>query len=182
MSFLSGVRADLHAAIERDPAARGRLDVILSYPGFHALVVHRCIHALNRARVPLLPRFLSNVARFFTGVEIHPAARIGDGVFIDHGTGVVVGETTEIGDGCTLYQGVTLGGTSLSRGKRHPTLERNVVVGVGAAILGAVTVGEGARVGGGSVVLKDVPPHATVVGVPARLVTGEAAEAWSWTI
>jgi serine O-acetyltransferase len=156
--------ADLRAPQERDPAARGWLDVVLSYPGFHALVAHRINHALYGAGIPLLPRFLANVARFLTGIEIHPAARIGKGVFIDHGSGVV------IGDGCTIYQGVTLGGTSLSHGKRHPTLGRNVTVGVNASVLGAIVLGDNAKVGGGSVVVKDVPANATVVGVPARIV------------
>jgi serine O-acetyltransferase len=164
------LRADLRAPQERDPAARGWLDVVLSYPGFHALVAHRVNHSLYRAGIPLLPRFLANVARFFTGIEIHPAARIGKGVFIDHGSGVVIGETSEIGDGCTIYQGVTLGGTSLSHGKRHPTLGRNVTVGVNASVLGAILLGDNAKVGGGSVVVKDVPANATVVGVPARIV------------
>lgn len=164
------LRADLRAPQERDPAARGWLDVVLSYPGFHALVAHRVNHSLYRAGIPLLPRFLANVARFLTGVEIHPAARIGKGVFIDHGSGVVIGETSEIGDGCTIYQGVTLGGTSLSHGKRHPTLGRNVTVGVNASVLGAIVLGDNAKVGGGSVVVKDVPANATVVGVPARVV------------
>jgi serine O-acetyltransferase len=162
--------ADLQAPQERDPAARGWLDVVLSYPGFHALVAHRVNHALYSAGIPLLPRFLANVARFLTGIEIHPAARIGKGVFIDHGSGVVIGETSEIGDGCTIYQGVTLGGTSLSHGKRHPTLGRNVTVGVNASVLGAIVLGDNAKVGGGSVVVKDVPANATVVGVPARIV------------
>ncbi len=174
------MRADLRGALERDPAARGALDVVLSYPGFHALVGHRVIHALHNAGLPLLPRLFSNWMRFLTGIEIHPAARIGAGVFIDHGMGVVIGETAEIGDGCTLYQGVTLGGTSLSRGKRHPTLGRSVVVGVGAAILGAISVGDGARIGAGSVVVRDVPADATVVGIPAREVA--RTEAWSWVI
>jgi serine O-acetyltransferase len=162
--------ADLQAPQDRDPAARGWLDVVLSYPGFHALVAHRINHALYDAGIPLLPRFLANVARFLTGVEIHPAARIGKGVFIDHGSGVVIGETSVIGDGCTIYQGVTLGGTSLSHGKRHPTLGRNVTVGVNASVLGAIVLGDNAKVGGGSVVVKDVPANATVVGVPARIV------------
>ncbi|MFZ0573204.1 MAG: serine O-acetyltransferase [Candidatus Cybelea sp.] len=164
------IRADLRAPQERDPAARGWLDVVLSYPGFHALVAHRVNHSLYRAGIPLLPRFLANIARFLTGIEIHPAARIGKGVFIDHGSGVVIGETSEIGDGCTIYQGVTLGGTSLSHGKRHPTLGRNVTVGVNASVLGAIVLGDNAKVGGGSVVVKDVPANATVVGVPARVV------------
>lgn len=160
--------ADLRAPLERDPAARGWLDVVLSYPGFHAIVAHRLIHPL--AALPVLPRFLANIARFITGIEIHPGAKIGKGVFIDHGMGVVIGETSEVGDGCTLYQGVTLGGTSLSLGKRHPTLGRNVTIGVNAVVLGAITLGDNAKVGGGSVVVKDVPANATVVGVPARVV------------
>jgi serine O-acetyltransferase len=162
--------ADIQAPLQRDPAARGWLDVLLSYPGFHAIVAHRIVHPLYRAGVPLLPRFLAQVARFFTGVEIHPGAEIGKGVFIDHGMGVVIGETAQIGDGCTIYQGVTLGGTSLSHGKRHPTLGRNVTVGVNAAVLGAIRLGDNVKVGGGSVVVKDVPANATVVGVPARIV------------
>ncbi len=162
--------ADIRAPLERDPAARGWLDVMLSYPGFHAITAHRVLHPLYRAGVPVLPRFLSQAVRFFTGVEIHPGATIGKGLFIDHGMGVVIGETTEIGEGCTIYQGVTLGGTSLSHGKRHPTLGRGVVVGVNAVVLGAITLGDNVRVGGGSVVVKDVPANATVVGVPARIV------------
>ncbi|HEY2473217.1 MAG TPA: serine O-acetyltransferase [Candidatus Cybelea sp.] len=164
------IQADLQAPIQRDPAARGWLDVVLSYPGFHALVAHRLNHALYRAGIPILPRFLANISRFLTGIEIHPAAKIGKGVFIDHGMGVVIGETAEVGDGCTIYQGATLGGTSLSHGKRHPTLGRNVTVGVNAAVLGAIVLGDNAKVGGGSVVVKDVPANATVVGVPARIV------------
>jgi serine O-acetyltransferase len=167
-TLLETLASDLRAPLERDPAARGWLDVVLSYPGFHAIVAHRFIHPL--ARMPVLARFLAHLARFFTGVEIHPRAKIGRGVFIDHGMGVVIGETSEIGDGCTIYQGVTLGGTSLSHGKRHPTLGRNVTVGVNSALLGAITLGDNVRVGGGSVVVKDVPANATVVGVPARVV------------
>src|SRR5580698_4042467 len=162
--------ADLRAPLEREPAARGWLDVVLSYPGFHALVAHRFVHSLHRSGIPILPRFLAHIARFFTGIEIHPAAEIGKGVFIDHGMGVVIGETSQVGDGCTIYQGVTLGGTSLSHGKRHPTLGRNVTVGVNATVLGAIVLGDNAKVGGGSVVVKDVPANATVVGVPARVV------------
>jgi serine O-acetyltransferase len=160
--------ADVRAPLDRDPAARGWLDVVLSYPGFHAIVAHRLIHPF--ASLPILPRFLAGIARFLTGIEIHPAAKIGKGVFIDHGMGVVIGETAEVGDGCTIYQGVTLGGTSLSHGKRHPTLGRNVIVGVHSVILGAIVLGDNAKVGGGSVVVKDVPANATVVGVPARIV------------
>ncbi|MHB8462094.1 MAG: serine O-acetyltransferase [Vulcanimicrobiaceae bacterium] len=166
----STLLADLRAPLLRDPASRGPLDVILSYPGFHALLFYRVTHALNGLGIPLLPRWLAHVARFFTGIEIHPAAKIGRGVLIDHGMGVVIGETVEIGDDCTIYQGVTLGGTSLSHGKRHPTLGRGVIVGVNAAVLGAITIGDNARIGGGSVVVKDVPPGASVVGVPARVV------------
>lgn len=164
------VLADLQAPLQRDPAARGWLDVVLSYPGFHALVAHRLIHPLYQAGVPILPRFMANVSRFLTQIEIHPGATIGKGIFIDHGSGVVIGETTQIGDGCTIYQGVTLGGTSLSRGKRHPTLGRNVTIGVNSSVLGAIVLGDNAKVGGGSVVVKDVPANATVVGVPARVV------------
>jgi serine O-acetyltransferase len=170
MTMFNTLLADLKAPLERDPAARGWLDVVLSYPGFHAVVLHRFVHAMYRARIPLLPRWLSNVNRFLTGIEIHPAAKLGKGVFIDHGMGVVIGETTEVGDNCTIYQGVTLGGTSLSHGKRHPTLQNNVTIGVNAAVLGDITVGENSKIGGGSVVVKDVPPNSTVVGVPARIV------------
>jgi serine O-acetyltransferase len=168
--LIDSVLADLRAPLDRDPAARGWLDVALSYPGFHALVAHRLIHPLQRAGIPILPRWLANIARFFTQIEIHPAAKVGKGIFIDHGSGVVVGETAEIGDGCTIYQGVTLGGTSLSHGKRHPTLGRNVTVGVNSSVLGAIVLGDNAKVGGGSVVVKDVPANATVIGVPARVV------------
>jgi len=166
----SALLSDLRAPLERDPAVRGWLDVVLSYPGFHALTAHRIIHRLHSWGIPLLPRWLAHVTRFLTGIEIHPAARIGQGVFIDHGMGVVIGETVEVGDDCTIYQGVTLGGTSLSRGKRHPTLGKGVTVGVNAAVLGAIYLGDGAKVGGGSVVVKDVPANATVVGIPARVV------------
>ncbi len=162
--------ADLRAPLDRDPAVRGWLDVVLSYPGFHALCAYRITHRLATWGVPILPRWFAHIARFLTGIEIHPSAKIGQGVFIDHGMGVVIGETVEIGDGCTIYQGVTLGGTSLSHGKRHPTLGKNVTVGVNAAVLGAIYVGDFAKIGGGSVVVKDVPDHATVVGIPARVV------------
>jgi serine O-acetyltransferase len=165
-TFLS----DLRAPLERDPAARGVLDVVLSYPGFHAITAHRALHAMYKAGVPLVPRFLAHLVRFATGIEIHPGAMIGDGFFIDHGMGVVIGATTIVGKNVTLYQGVTLGGTSLHEGKRHPTLLDNVVVGVGAAVLGDILVGENSRVGAGSVVVKDVPPNSTVVGIPGRIV------------
>jgi serine O-acetyltransferase len=170
VSIWSEIAEDLRVPVERDPAARGTLDVILSYPGFHAVTAHRLIHALNGFGVPLLPRFLSNLVRAATGIEIHPAARIGRRFFIDHGMGVLIGETAEIGDDVTVYKGVTLGGTSLGRGKRHPTIGNDVVIGTNASILGAITVGDGARIGAGSVVVRDVPPRATVVGIPGRIV------------
>jgi serine O-acetyltransferase len=168
--FLRVLRDDVRAIFRNDPAARNLAEVLL-YPGLHAITLHRLANALWRRRVPFVPRLISQLGRFFTGIEIHPGATIGCGFFIDHGMGVVIGETAEIGDWVTLYQGVTLGGTGKQRGKRHPTLEHNVVVGVGAIVLGAITIGEGARVGGGAVVVKDVPPHSTAVGVPARIVT-----------
>ncbi len=173
MNLIKTVLADLHAPLDRDPAARGLLDVFLSYPGFHAITAHRIIHGLHRLGMPLVPRFLSNVMRFATGIEIHPGARIGPGFFIDHGMGVVIGETAEVGDNVTLYQGVTLGGTALGKGKRHATLHDNVVVGANASVLGAIEVGRNSRVGAGSVVVRDVPPDSTVVGIPARLVIEE---------
>ncbi|HTU71021.1 MAG TPA: serine O-acetyltransferase [Candidatus Baltobacteraceae bacterium] len=162
--------SDLRAPLERDPAARTWLDVVLSYPGFHALTAYRVTHRLWRWRWLLVARWLSHVARFLTGIEIHPAATIGQRVFIDHGMGVVIGETAEVGDGCTIYQGVTLGGTSLAHTKRHPTLGRGVVVGASAVVLGAIVVGDDARIGSGSVVVRDVPANATVVGIPAHVV------------
>jgi serine O-acetyltransferase len=168
--MLENIRRDVASAMERDPAARSRLEVVLCYPGVHALAFHRLAHRLWGAGWVVAARFVSHVSRFLTGIEIHPAARIGAGVFIDHGMGVVIGETAEVGDDVTLYQGVTLGGTSLKREKRHPTLERNVVVGAGAAVLGALRVGEGARIGGGSVVVADVPPNSVVVGIPGKVI------------
>jgi serine O-acetyltransferase len=163
------VRDDLRAIYLNDPAARSLPEVLL-YPGLHAILLHRLAHRLWVRGLPFVPRLISQIGRFLTGIEIHPGARIGRGFFIDHGMGVVIGETTEIGDWVTLYQGVTLGGTGKQRGKRHPTLEDYVVVGVGAVVLGAITVGTGAKIGGGAVVVKDVPPYSTAVGVPARIV------------
>jgi serine O-acetyltransferase len=168
---LEGIRRDVAAAMDRDPAARSRLEVLLCYPGVHALAFHRVAHRLWGAGWVVAARFVSHVSRFVTGIEIHPAARLAPGVFIDHGMGVVIGETAEVAENVTLYQGVTLGGTSLKREKRHPTLERNVVVGTGAAVMGAITVGEGTRIGAGSVVVRDVPPHSVVVGVPGRIIS-----------
>jgi serine O-acetyltransferase len=169
-TIFQAIGADLAIIKERDPAARSTLEILLCYPGFHALVIHRISHRLWRLQVPLLPRLLSQVGRLFTGVEIHPGARIGHGVFIDHGMGVVIGETSVIGDHCLLYQGVTLGGTGKQHGKRHPTLKENVVVGAGAKVLGAITVGANTRIGAGSVLLRDVASDSTVVGIPGRVI------------
>jgi len=166
---LDAFRRDVRAALERDPAARSALEVMVCYPGVHALAFHRVAHGLWRRGWTTLARFVAHLGRFLTGVEIHPAARLGPGLFIDHGMGVVVGETAEIGANVTLLQGVTLGGTSLKREKRHPTLGNNVVVGAGAAIIGAITIGDNARIGAGSVVVRDVPPNCVVVGVPGRI-------------
>jgi serine O-acetyltransferase len=163
-------RRDVTAAMERDPAVRSRFEVMLCYPGVHALAFHRLAHRLWRREWWVTARFVSHVSRFLTGIEIHPGARIGSGVFIDHGMGLVIGETAEVGDDVTLYQGVTLGGTSLKREKRHPTLDRDVVVGTGAAVIGAIRVGQGARIGAGSVVVAEVPPNSVVVGVPGKVI------------
>jgi len=170
MSYFRSLKNDIRAAIEHDPAANNVLEVLFAYPGFHACQFHRVAHTLYRLRIPWLPRWLSHVSRFLTGIEIHPGARIDEGLFIDHGMGVVIGETSIIGKNVTLYQGVTLGGTSLQKKKRHPTLCDNVVVGVGAKVIGDITIGEGSKIGAGSVVVTTVPPHATVVGVPGRVV------------
>jgi len=167
------IRDDLAVVFERDPAATNRLEVILTYAGFHALIAYRLAHWLHVWGVPSLPRLVSQVARLFTGVEIHPAAKIGRGFFIDHGTGVVIGETAEIGDYVTLFQGVTLGGTGQERGKRHPTLGNHVVVGAGAKILGGIKIGDNVKIGANSVVLKSVPANSTVIGVPARVIKME---------
>ncbi|MDI6857694.1 MAG: serine O-acetyltransferase [Dehalococcoidia bacterium] len=170
MSVIKSIMRDIRAARERDPAAVSNLEVVLAYPGFHARQLHRLAHTLYNRRIPLLPRLISHLSRFLTGIEIHPGAKIGEGLFIDHGMGIVIGETAEIGDNCHLYQGVTLGGTSTRREKRHPTLGNNTVVGAGAEIIGAVVIGENARIGAGSVVVTNVPPNATVVGVPGHVV------------
>jgi len=167
---LDTLRADFRAVFERDPAAQNGLEVVLAYPGFHAILAHRVAHALWRRGIPVLPRVLSHVSRFLTGIEIHPGAQIGRGFFIDHGMGVVIGETTQIGDGVTLYQGVTLGGTGKERGKRHPTIGNNVLISVGAKVLGAIEIGDNVKIGAGSVVLRAVPPNSTVVGVPGWVV------------
>ena len=163
------LREDVSCVFDRDPAARNHFEVLTSYPGVHALILHRMNHWLWRHGLRWLARFLSVIARWLTGIEIHPGARIGRRFFIDHGLGIVIGETAEVGDDCTLYQGVTLGGTSWEGGKRHPTLGDDVVVGAGAKVLGPIEVGEGARIGSNAVVVKDVPAHATMVGIPARV-------------
>jgi serine O-acetyltransferase len=167
--MFDAIRSDVRTVMERDPAARSALEVVLCYPGVHALAFHRVANRLWRRGWISAARFVSHVARFFTGIEIHPAARIGRGLFIDHGMGIVIGETAEIGDNVNLLQGVTLGGTSTRREKRHPTLHDSVTVGAGAKIIGAITIGVGSRVGAGSVVVRDVPPNAVVVGVPGRV-------------
>src|SRR5829696_4391788 len=169
------VREDLTAAQERDPAARnvGRAEILLTYGGVQALLAHRVSHAIDEAGIPLVPRMFANTMKLVTGVEIHPAARIGRGLFIDHGSGVVIGETAEVGDNVTMYQGVTLGGTGFATGKRHPTVEDNVTIGSGAKLLGPITIGHGSKIGANSVVIHDVPPNSTVVGVPGHPVRVE---------
>jgi serine O-acetyltransferase len=170
MPGLPSIRNDIKAALTRDPAAHGAIEVILAYPGFHARLMHRAAHTLHNAGVPVLPRVISHVSRMLTGIEIHPGAKIGEGLFIDHGMGVVIGETSVIGDNCHLTQGVTLGGTSTRHEKRHPTLGEGVYVGAGAKLIGNITIGDYARIGSGSVVVASVPAYATVVGVPGRVV------------
>lgn len=164
-----GMIRDIQSVFKYDPAARNIVEVVLAYPGLHAIWSHRISHFLWKLKIPVLPRLLSHFSRFITGIEIHPGAKIGRGVFIDHGMGIVIGETSEVGDECLIYQGVTLGGTTLKKGKRHPTLESHVVVGSGAKILGDIRIGHHSRIGSGSVVLKSVPPHSVVVGVPGRV-------------
>ncbi len=168
--WFKSLRADIAAAKKNDPAARNKFEIFLTYSGVHALSHHRFANRLYRMHLKLLARIVSQCSKFFTGIEIHPAAKIHPGVFIDHGSGVVIGETAEIYPGVVIYQGATLGGTGKEHGKRHPTLMQNVTVSAGAKILGGFTVGEGAKIGAGAVVLKEVPPHATVVGVPGRVV------------
>ena len=171
--MIATLKEDMRVVFERDPAVRSVLEIIFCYPGFHAVLFYRLGHALWRRKFYFLARLVSHVGRFFTGIEIHPGAKIGRGFFIDHGMGVVIGETAEIGENCTLYHGVTLGGTSWAKEKRHPTLGNNVVVGSGAKILGPFTVGDNSKIGSNSVVVKEVPPNSTVVGVPGRIVMTE---------
>ena len=170
MKFFSRIRKDIRVIFERDPAAKSLWEVVFCYSGLHAIWMHRISHALYLRGWILLPRLISNLCRFITGIEIHPGATIGEGLFIDHGTGIVIGETAELGKNVTLYQGVTLGGTGKEKGKRHPTIGNNVVIATGAKVLGSFTVGDHAKIGAGSVVLKEVPPYATVVGIPGRVV------------
>jgi serine O-acetyltransferase len=170
MSLLTRIRNDINTICDSDPAANGTLEIIFSYPGLHAREFHRLAHQLYKWHWPFFPRWISHIARFLTGIEIHPGAQLGEGVFIDHGMGVVIGETAIVGNNVTIYQGVTLGGTSLQRVKRHPTIGNNVVIGVGAKVIGNITIGDNVKIGAASVVIKDVPPNATVVGNPGRVV------------
>src|SRR4051794_20995508 len=170
MVMFKTLREDVEVVFEQDPAARNHLEVILTYSGLHAIWSHRLAHALFNRKLFFLARFISQVSRFFTGIEIHPGAKIGRRFFIDHGMGVVIGETCEIGDNVTIFQGVTLGGTGKEKGKRHPTIKDNVLIATGAKVLGSITIRENSKIGAGSVVLKEVPPNSTVVGVPGRVV------------
>lgn len=172
IQFFKEIRDDIETVFQKDPAARSKLEVLLCYPGLHALWMHRIAHGLWQKKFRFLARFISHINRFFTQIEIHPGAKIGKRFFIDHGAGVVIGETAEIGDNVLMYQGVVLGGTSLEKKKRHPTIGNDVVIGAGAILLGPISIGDGAKIGAGSVVIHDVPPEKTVVGVPAR-VAGE---------
>lgn len=173
MGIIREIKSDFNAVFERDPAARTKLEVIFTYSGFQAIFFHRLAHWLWQKRMKLIARCLSHLSRFTTGIEIHPGAKIGTSFFIDHGMGVVIGETSEIGDNVTIYHGVTLGGTSFTRGKRHPTIENNVTIGAGAKILGPLNIGNNSKIGANSVVIKDVPPNTTVVGIPGKIVTKE---------
>jgi serine O-acetyltransferase len=174
--MFSQIKEDISVVFERDPAARTHWEIITTYPGVHALVIHRLSHWIWRKRFYWIARFISHITRWLTGIEIHPGATIGRRVFIDHGMGVVIGETAIIKDDCTLYHGVTLGGTSWNKGKRHPTLEKGVVIGAGAKILGPIIIGAGAKIGSNAVVVKDVPNGATAVGIPARILDNEVSK------
>jgi serine O-acetyltransferase len=171
------IREQFETIFREDPAAKSKLEIILCYPGFHAILLHRAAHRLYEANIPILPRFISQLSRFLTGIEIHPGATIGRRCFIDHGMGVVIGETAEIGDDVLLYQGVTLGGTGNEQGKRHPTIGNNVVIGTGAKVLGSIRIGSHVKIGAGSVVVHPVPDYSTVVGIPGRIVRTRTANA-----
>lgn len=179
MGIIREIKSDFNAVFERDPAARTKLEVIFTYSGFQAIFFHRLAHWLWQRRMKLIGRCLSHLSRFTTGIEIHPGAKIGTSFFIDHGMGVVIGETSEIGDNVTIYHGVTLGGTSFTRGKRHPTVENSVTIGAGAKILGPLNIGTNSKIGANSVVIRDVPPNATVVGIPGKVVTKEEFPVYS---
>lgn len=185
MGWMKNIIGDMNTIMKRDPAARSRLEVFLCYPGYHAVVWHRAAHFFYEHRLYLLARIISQISRFFTLIEIHPGAKIGRGFFIDHGAGVVIGETAEIGDCVTIYQGVTLGGTGKEKGKRHPTIGNHVTISTGAKVLGSFTIGDNVKIGAGSVVLRQVPPNCTVVGVPGRIVINngmkvdDEAEDWA---
>lgn len=168
--LIEDIKGDIQAVFDHDPAVKNVFEVFFAYPGFHARQFHRVAHTLCNWHIPLIPRLISHISRFFTGIEIHPGAKIGRNFFVDHGMGVVIGETAEIKDNVVLYQGVTLGGTSLQRKKRHPTLGNNVVVGAGSKLIGAITIGDNVKIGAGSVVITSVPSNATVIGVPGRIV------------
>lgn len=174
--ILETIKQDIKVVFDRDPAAKSIIEVILCYPGFHAILLHRIAHFFYKANLLLIARLISQINRLFTGIEIHPGAEIGRGFFIDHGMGVVIGETTKIGNNVTLYQGVTLGGTGKEKGKRHPTLGDNIVVGSGAKVLGPLKIGDNCKIGAGAVVLKDVMPNSTVVGVPGKAVVREKVD------
>lgn len=169
MQFIKNLKEDIYTVFERDPAAKSTVEVLLCYPGLHSIIMHRIAHFYYKKGWFLLARLSSHLSRFLTGIEIHPGAKIGRRVFIDHGHGTVIGETAEVGDDVTIYQGVTLGGTGKQKGKRHPTIHNNVVISAGAQVLGAIVIGENSKVGAGSVVLQDVPPNCTVVGIPGRV-------------
>jgi serine O-acetyltransferase len=173
--MFASIREQIDTVFREDPAAKSVLEIILCYPGFHAVLVHRLAHRLYEADIPILPRFLSQISRFLTGIEIHPGAKIGRRFFIDHGMGVVIGETSEIGDDVLIYQGVTLGGTGHEQGKRHPTIGNNVVIGTGAKVLGSIHIGNHVKIGAGSVVVRPVPDYSTVVGIPGRIVRMRSA-------
>jgi serine O-acetyltransferase len=175
MSLISRMREDIQTVFDRDPAARSSLEVVLAYPGLHAIWFHRLAHWMWNHHLKLLARLTSHLSRFLTGIEIHPGATIGRRLFIDHGMGIVVGETTEIGDDVLIYQGVTLGGTSLKKEKRHPTLEDHVMVSAGASVIGPVRIGRGSRIGAGAVVVSSAPPYSTIVGIPGKVIEGDSA-------